>query len=86
MTSGLLACAIVTVVIVATFLPFVPGGHDPLAVPLSAMAWALGRVGLLLVPVGGLWLWASDEAGVAPCATSLAGAGHARRVRPHRAW
>ena len=47
------------VVIVATFLPFFPGGHDPLAVPLSAMAWALGRVGLLLVPVGGLWLWAS---------------------------
>ena len=47
------------VVVVATFLPFFPGGHDPLAVPLSAMAWALGRVGLLLVPVGGLWLWAS---------------------------
>ena len=23
------------------------------------MAWALGRVGLLLVPVGGLWLWVS---------------------------
>ena len=59
MTSGLLACAIVSGVIVATFLPFLPGGHDPLAVPLSAMAWALGRVGLLLVPVGGLWLWVS---------------------------
>ena len=53
------ACVIVTVVTVATFLPFVPGGHDPLAVPLSALAWALGRVGLLLVPVGALWLWAS---------------------------
>ena len=47
------------VVLVATFVPFFPGGHDPLAVPLSAIAWALGRVGLLLVPVGGLWLWAS---------------------------
>jgi hypothetical protein len=53
------ACVIVTVVTVATFLPFVPGGHDPLAVLLSALAWALGRVGLLLVPVGALWLWAS---------------------------
>ena len=29
-------------------LPFVTGGHDPLAVPLAAVAWALGRVGLLL--------------------------------------
>ncbi len=55
------ACAFVAVVIAATFLPFVPGGHDPLAVPLSAMAWAVGRVGLLLVPVGGLWLWASTR-------------------------
>jgi hypothetical protein len=50
-------CAIVTAVIVTTFLPFVPGGHDPLAVPLAAVAWAVGRVGLLLVPVGTLWLW-----------------------------
>jgi hypothetical protein len=55
------ACAIVAVVILATFLPFAPAGHDPLAVPLSAMAWVLGRVGLLLVPVGGLWLWASSR-------------------------
>jgi hypothetical protein len=55
------ACAIVTIVIAATFLPFVPGGHDPLAVPVSGIAWALGRVGLLLVPVGGLWLWASTR-------------------------
>lgn len=53
------AGVIVPIVIAATFLPFLPGGHDPLALPLSAMAWALGRVGLLLVPVGGLWLWAS---------------------------
>ena len=28
-----------------------------MAVPLAVMAWVLGRVGLLLVPVGGLWLW-----------------------------
>ena len=60
------ACAIVIAVIAATFLPFVPGGHDPLAVPLSAMAWALGRVGLVLVPVGGLWLWVSTGQGPGP--------------------
>ena len=54
-------CVIVIVVVVATFLPFFPGGHDPLAAPLSAMAWVLGRVGLLLVPVGGLWLWVSSS-------------------------
>ena len=43
-------CAIVTGIIAITFLPFAPGGHDPLAVPLAAMAWVLGRMGLLLVP------------------------------------
>ncbi|MEX2299737.1 MAG: hypothetical protein WD733_02300 [Bryobacterales bacterium] len=41
-----------------TFLPFAPGGYDSMAVPLAAMAWVLGRVGLLLVPIGLLWLWA----------------------------
>jgi hypothetical protein len=51
------ACAIVTGLIAITFLPFAPGGHDPMAVPLAAMAWVLGRLGLSLVPVGGLWLW-----------------------------
>jgi hypothetical protein len=54
-------CAIATAVLVATFLPFVPTGHDPLAVPLAAVAWTLGRVGLLLVPVGALWLWVTSR-------------------------
>ena len=45
-----------TAIITATFLPFFPGGYDPLSKPLSGMAWIFGRVGLLLVPVGGLWL------------------------------
>ena len=45
MKHVILGCVAVTAVIGATFLPFVPGGHDPLAVPLSAMAWVLGRVG-----------------------------------------
>jgi hypothetical protein len=52
------ACAIVTGVIVMTVLPFASGGYDSMAVPLAVMAWVLGRVGLLLVPIGLLWLWA----------------------------
>ena len=58
MATPVWACAIVTGVIVMTFLPFAPGGYDSLAVPLAVMAWVLGRVGLLLVPIGLLWLWA----------------------------
>jgi hypothetical protein len=61
MASLIRACAIVVAVIVATFLPFAPGGHDPLAFPLSAIAWILGRAGLMLVPLGGLWLWVSTR-------------------------
>jgi hypothetical protein len=49
-------CAIAAMVVVFTFLPFVPGGYDPLAGPVSAMAWVAGRVGLVLVPIGLLWL------------------------------
>jgi hypothetical protein len=62
------ACLLVAAVIATTFLPFVAGGYDLLAGPLAAMAWAFGRVGLLLVPVGGLWLWASvrNAAGTRP--------------------
>ena len=39
-----------------TLLPFLPGGYDTLAVPLSAMSQVFGIVGLLLVPVGALWV------------------------------
>lgn len=52
------AWGIATGVIVMTFLPFAPGGYDSMAVPLAVMAWIAGRVGLLLVPIGLLWLWA----------------------------
>ena len=57
MATAVWACAIVTGVIVMTFLPFAPGGYDSLTVPLAVMAWVLGRVGLLLVPIGLIWLW-----------------------------
>jgi hypothetical protein len=36
--------------------PFLPGGYDRLAVPLSTMAQVFGVVGLALVPCGLLWL------------------------------
>ena len=65
MTTLAWACAIVTAVIVTTFLPFAPGGYDSMAAPLAAMAWVLGRVGLLLVPIGLLWLWALSRDGTA---------------------
>lgn len=42
--------------VLCTFYPFLPGEYDRLAVPLSVMAQAFGMVGLLLVPVGILWL------------------------------
>lgn len=40
----------------ATLLPFLPGRHDTLAVPVSLMSQIFGMVGLLLVPVGALWV------------------------------
>ncbi len=48
--------ALVVLLVLCTFYPFLPGEYDALAVPLSAMAQAFGMVGLLLVPVGLLWL------------------------------
>ena len=50
------AFLVVTIIVAATFLPFFPGGYDSLSNPLSEVAWVFGRAGLLLVPVGGLWL------------------------------
>ncbi len=40
----------------SSFLPFLPGGYDGLAVTLSAMAQMFGVVSLLQVPIGALWL------------------------------
>lgn len=57
------AFLIVIAVTAATFLPFFPGGYDPLSKALSGMAWVFGRLGPLLVPVGGLWLLFSKKSG-----------------------
>jgi len=43
-------------IILCTLLPFLPGRYDSLAVPLSGMSLLFGKVGLLLVPVGALWM------------------------------
>jgi hypothetical protein len=48
--------AIILVVLACSFLPFLPGGYDGLALTLSAMAQMSGVAGLLLVPIGALWL------------------------------
>lgn len=48
--------AATAVFILCTLLPFLPGPYDPLALPLSMMARVAGFVGLLLTPVGALWL------------------------------
>lgn len=47
---------LVMLIVLCTFYPFLPGTYDPLAVSLSGMAQIFGTVGLLLIPVGGLWL------------------------------
>ena len=36
--------------------PFLPGAYDSLALPLSTIAQGLGVLGVLLVPVGAVWL------------------------------
>ncbi len=55
-THSLGMTAAIAGIILGTLLPFLPGPHDSLAVPVSSMAQIFGTVGLLLVPVGALWV------------------------------
>jgi hypothetical protein len=48
--------ALTALILLCTLLPFLPGRHDSLAVPLSLMAQVIGTLGLVLVPIGVLWL------------------------------
>jgi hypothetical protein len=48
--------AVIAGIMLCTVLPFLPGRYDTLAVPLSDMAQIFGKGGLLLVPVGALWM------------------------------
>lgn len=56
LTHSLRITGATAAIILCTFLPFLPGRYDSLAVPLSLMAQLFGMVGLLLVPVGALWM------------------------------
>ena len=47
---------ITILLVICMFLPFIPGDYDVLAVTLSFMSRVLGWGGLLLVPIGFLWL------------------------------
>lgn len=53
-------------VLLCTFLPFLPGSHDNLAVALSEMSHLFGIVGLLLAPIGLLWLAANRSSRLIP--------------------
>ncbi|MCI0666412.1 MAG: hypothetical protein L0220_35650 [Acidobacteria bacterium] len=52
--TAMLAAA--TLIVVCMFYPFLPGAYDGLAVTLSAMSQVFGIAGLLLVPIGAIWL------------------------------
>jgi len=55
-TDLLRITAATAVVILCTLLPFLPGRYDSLAVPLSSMAQVIGTAGIVLVPVGVVWM------------------------------
>ena len=52
-------------ILLCTLLPFLPGSYDNLAVALSEMAHLFGVLGLLLVPVGLIWLAAERSSRLA---------------------
>jgi hypothetical protein len=57
MTAHLIRIIAITALLVLGMVyPYLPGGYDRLSVPLSWMVQAFGAVGLLLVPIGLLWL------------------------------
>jgi hypothetical protein len=56
LTHCLAIAATTAGIVLATLLPFLPGGYDSLAAPLSLMSRTFGIVGLLLVPIGALWV------------------------------
>lgn len=47
---------IIVLIALCIVYPFLPGGYDSLAKPLSTIAQGRGVLGVLLVPVGALWL------------------------------
>ena len=48
--------AATAVIVLCTLLPFLPGNYDSLAEPLSGMCRVFGIAGLVLVPIGAVWV------------------------------
>lgn len=48
--------AVTAFTVLCTLLPFLSGPYDGVAVPLSLMAQVMGKLALVLVPVGVLWM------------------------------
>lgn len=66
MIRHLLGIVVATaLILLCTLLPFLPGSYDNLAVAVSEMAHMFGIVGLLLVPIGLLWLTANRSSRLA---------------------
>jgi hypothetical protein len=66
MTQHLLGIVVtIAFILLCTLLPFLPGSYDNLAVALSEMAHMFGILGLLLVPVGLIWLAAERSSRLA---------------------
>jgi hypothetical protein len=53
--SARIAATVFLIVLIMIY-PFLPGQYDPSALPLSTIVQLLATVGLLLVPLGFLWL------------------------------
>ena len=43
-------------IVLAMILPFLPGRYEPLASSVSLMARVIGSIGLVLVPIGAIWV------------------------------
>ncbi len=48
--------AITVLALAGMFYPFMPGTYDRMAIPLSGIIQVMGLAGLLLVPIGMVWL------------------------------
>jgi len=66
-----IVAGIAALIVLCIAYPFLPGGHDRLAVPLSTMAQVCGILGLPLVPIG-LWWLAVPKRGFVPAVLSMA--------------
>ena len=56
----------------AMLLPFLPGRYDPVAMTLAACATGMSFGGLLLVPIGVVWLFSARGSGPAKAALVVA--------------